>query len=77
LATTPAELACGRSLEGFPRIVSELRRILVRFMEAPSCIDQSFISDETLELLPAPSQVGKTKVGGVDCNASPTVASPA
>lgn len=28
------------------------------------------ISDETLEQLPAPSQVGKTILGGIDCNKS-------
>ena len=27
-----------------------------------------FISDETLEKLPAPAQIGKTKVGGIDFN---------
>ena len=32
------------------------------------CIDQCFLSDTTLEQLPAPSQVGKTKVGGIDFN---------
>ena len=37
-------------------------------MDALSCIDQCFIADETLEQLPAPSQVGKTKVGGIDFN---------
>jgi hypothetical protein len=33
-----------------------------RFMEALSCIDPCFISAETLEQLPTPSPVGKTKV---------------
>jgi hypothetical protein len=33
-----------------------------------SYVDQCFIADETLEQLPAPSQVGKTKVGGIDFN---------
>jgi hypothetical protein len=63
-----AELRCGRGLERFPRIVTELRGILERFTQALSCIDQGFISDETLEQLPAPSQVGKTRVGGIDFN---------
>ncbi len=35
-------------------------------MDALSCIDQCFITDETLEQLPVPSQVGKTRVGGID-----------
>jgi hypothetical protein len=54
--------------ERFPRIVTELRGILERFREALSCVDECFISDGTLEQLPAPSHVGKTKVGGIDFN---------
>jgi DNA-binding transcriptional ArsR family regulator len=62
------ELRCGRSLEKFPEIVVEAKNILERFMDALSCIDQCFIADRILEQLPAPSQVGKTKVGGIDLN---------
>ena len=39
-------------------------------MDALSCIDQCFIADQMLEQLPAPSQVGQTKVGGIDLNKS-------
>jgi len=62
------QLRCGRSLEKFPEIVVQAKGILERFMEALSCIDQCFIADRMLEQLPAPSQVGKTKVGGIDLN---------
>jgi hypothetical protein len=31
-------------------------------------VDQCFIADETREQLPVPSQVGKTRVGGIDFN---------
>jgi hypothetical protein len=62
------KLGCGRSLEKFPEIVSRLKSILERFMDALSCVDQCFVADGTLEQLPAPSQVGKTKVGGIDFN---------
>lgn len=68
IAHNTEELGCGRSLEKFPEIVSRLKGILERFLDALSCIDQCFIADETLEQLPAPSQVGKTKVGGIDFN---------
>jgi hypothetical protein len=63
-------LDCGRSLEKFTQIVERLKTILERFMAALSCIDACFISDETLEQLPAPSQIGKTTVGGIDFNKS-------
>ena len=62
------ELRCGRSLEKFPEIVVHAKTILERCMDALSCIDQCFIADTMLEQLPAPSQVGKTKVGGIDLN---------
>jgi hypothetical protein len=62
------ELRCGRSLEKFPEIVVQAKNILERFMDALSCIDQCFIADGMLEQLPVPSQVGKTKVGGIDLN---------
>ena len=62
------QLQCGHSLEKFPRILIQARDILERFMDALSCIDQCFIADSMLEELPAPSSVGKTKVGGIDLN---------
>jgi hypothetical protein len=68
VAHDTAELHCGRALEKFPGTVTALRGLLERFTKALSCIDQCFICDETLEQLPAPSQVGKTKVGGIDFN---------
>jgi hypothetical protein len=37
-------------------------------MDALSCIGQCFIAQEALEQLPTPSQVGKTKVCGIDFN---------
>ena len=68
IAHNTEEFECGRSLEKFPVIASLLKAILERFMEVLSCIDQCFIADETLEQLPAPTLVGKTKVGGIDFN---------
>jgi hypothetical protein len=62
------QLRCGRSLEKFPEIAVQAKSILERFMDALSCIDQCFIADRMLEQLPAASQVGKTKVGGIDLN---------
>src|SRR5437867_1020294 len=64
------ELDCGRILERFPRIVSRLKGVLERFVNALSWVDQCFISDDALEQLPAPWQIGKSKVGGIDFNKS-------
>jgi hypothetical protein len=49
-------------------LLSEFQRVLERFMDALSCIVQCFIADSMLEELPAPSSVGKIKVGGIDLN---------
>ena len=68
MAHNVTELDCRRSLEKFPRIIAELKRMLERFTQSLSCIDQCFIPDDTLERLPEPSVVGKAKVGGIDFN---------
>src|ERR1700686_3987148 len=58
----------GRSLPAFPEIVGRLKGILERFLDAVGCINACFVSDEALEKLPQPAQIGKTKVGGIDLN---------
>jgi hypothetical protein len=68
IAHNTAELRCGRVLEKFPQVVGKLCELLHRFLEALRCIDVAWISDRTLEERPAPSTVGKTRVGGVDIN---------
>lgn len=62
------ELRCGRILERFPLIISRLRQILEQFLDNLYCMDAAFVSDSTLEKLPRPSQVGSTRVGGIDVN---------
>lgn len=57
-----------RALAEFPPLVNELKAVLERFVDALACIDRCFIGGETLETLPLPSQVGGTKVGGIDLN---------
>ena len=57
-----------RSLPAFPEIVGRLHGILERFLDAVGCINACFVSDETLENLPLPAQLGQTKVGGIDLN---------
>jgi hypothetical protein len=61
-------LPCGCSLPRFPRIVAHLRGILNRFLDVVHCVDQAFISDDTLDQLADPTQVGRTRVGGIDLN---------
>jgi hypothetical protein len=62
------ELHCGRSLPKFSEIVWRLKEILNRFLNALRCIDIAAISENSLEDWHKPSQVGQTRVGGVDIN---------
>jgi hypothetical protein len=62
------QLRCGRFLEKFPEIIVQAKSIWERFMDALSSIDPCFVADRMPEQLPARSQVGKTKVGGIDRN---------
>jgi len=62
------ELGCGRVVTRFPQIVARLHGMLERFMTTLDCVDVAFIGDQTLDQLPLPARLGKTRVGGVDLN---------
>jgi hypothetical protein len=68
IAHNTKELRCGRILDRFPQIILRLRQILQQFLSNLYCMDATFVSDETLDQLPTPSQIGKTRVGGIDFN---------
>jgi len=61
-------LGVGRTLERFPDIVTRLGAMVERFCTALDCVDVGFIPDGTLDQLPLPSQIGTTRVGGIDLN---------
>jgi hypothetical protein len=61
-------LRCGRVLENFPTIIARLAAMVERFTTTLDCVDTTFIGDGFLERLPAPAQIGATRVGGVDLN---------
>jgi hypothetical protein len=42
--------------------------MLQRFLTTLDCVDAAFVGDQTLDQLPLPSQIGSTRVGGVDLN---------
>lgn len=62
------ELRCGRGIDKFPAIVGRLAGMVNRFCTTLDCIDVGFLPDRTLDHLPLPSQIGATKVGGIDLN---------
>jgi len=59
------ELHGGRSVEYFPKIVTQREEILERFLNMLYCIDACFIGENLLENLPRPTVVGATRVGGI------------
>ena len=61
-------LRCGRVLDNFPTIIGRLAGMVDRFTTTLDCVDHTFIADDLLDRLPAPAQLGATRVGGVDLN---------
>jgi hypothetical protein len=61
-------LHTGRILEKFPAIVDRLAGMVDRFTSMLDCVDVGFLPDGILDQLPTPSQIGATRVGGVDTN---------
>jgi len=68
LTSNIGSLRSGRLLEKFPEIVSRLCGILQRFLDYAHCVDACTLGGELLDELPLASQIGKTRIGGVDLN---------
>ena len=64
------QLGCGRRLDKFPQIMTRLTGMVDRFTSTLDCVELGFLPDGILEELPAPSQLGATRVGGIDLNTS-------
>jgi hypothetical protein len=62
------QLRCGRVLDRFGEIVDRLAGMVDRFTTTLDCLDVGFLPDHTLDELPLPSQIGATRVGGIEVN---------
>ncbi len=62
------KLRCRRSLPYFPEFIKKLKGILDRVMETVNCIDVSWVDDGSLDRLPTPSYVGRSRMAGIDIN---------
>jgi hypothetical protein len=62
------QLRCGRALEKFGEIVARLAGMVDRFTSMLDCVDVGFLPEGVLDRLPLPSQIGATRVGGIDTN---------
>ena len=60
------ELGCGRVIAKLPTIVARLKAMLDRALSTLRWMDRAFVADATLDRLPVPAQLGKTRVGGID-----------
>ena len=60
------ELGCGRVIAKLPIIVARLKAIVDRALRTLQWMDRAFVADATLDQLPVPSLLGKTRVGGID-----------
>lgn len=54
-----------RSLDSFAGLIAYLRPILTRFLNTLQAVDAAFISDDLLDRLPTPAQLGSTTVAGI------------
>jgi hypothetical protein len=61
-------LHTGRVLKNFPAIVARLATMVDRFTNMLDCVDVAFLPDGILDHLPIPSQIGASRIGGVDIN---------
>jgi hypothetical protein len=62
------QLRCGRVLDRFPEIIGKLAGMVDRFTTTLDCVDIGFLPEDTLDQLPLPSQIGSTRIGGIDLN---------
>jgi hypothetical protein len=60
------ELRCGRVVERFPHIVARLQEMVEGFLTTLHGVDHACLAEDTLEQLSTPSQLGKTRIGGLD-----------
>jgi hypothetical protein len=61
-------LHCKRSLDQFPEVIAQLQQILLRFLNQLHCLDQAFVTDDTLDTLAHPGFVGTMRTAGLDLN---------
>ncbi len=68
VAHNTEDLHCGKVIEKFHDIIESLKQILERFLSVLHAVDLSFISSGVIEDWPLPSQVGNSRVAGLNVN---------
>lgn len=62
------DLKCGRVLDRWGDITARLADMADRFCSGLDCVDTAFIPDGLLDELPTQSQIGTSRIGGIDLN---------
>jgi hypothetical protein len=68
IAHNTRDLGCGRVLDRWGVIAARLGDMAERFCTGLDCVDVAFLPDGLLDELPTPSQLGASRVGGIDLN---------
>lgn len=68
IAHNTRDLGCGRVLDRWGDICARLAGMVERFCTSLDCVDVAFVPDGLLDELPTPSQLGASRVGGIDLN---------
>jgi hypothetical protein len=68
IAHNTRDLRCGRILDRWGDITARLAEMTDRFCTSLDCVDVAFLPDGLLDELPASSQLGASRVGGIDLN---------
>ena len=62
------EFSRGYGIDRYPTLAEALRSMVERFLTVLRSVDACWVSDETWDQLPEPSQVGRSRVAGIDLN---------
>lgn len=68
IAHNVAELRLGKGLDKLPRMVAELQRMTLAFLQVVQAADVRFLDTRALDTLHEPAQRGARRVAGVDLN---------
>jgi len=68
IAHNTEDLHCGKVLQKWPVIISRLTQMVDRFTGVLRGVDAAWITESKLETLPEPSQIGRSRVAGIDVN---------
>ena len=64
------QLKCGKVISNLPNLITALRGMVVRFLNALSWAHTAFLDTDALDELPQPTQFGARSVAGIDTSRS-------